>query len=256
MSAECSPLRQVVPALPVRPLVTSTQAVNLRRLNDELVGRVRKPPDVSEHWLLEEVINKNKREGRQTSLPVSRPMAISFVCGRQCTAFALLPADCFARCHFSMVSAWADSRRPTNAELVWHACCKPPDVRGTIRQLSAGVISANAYTSVTHSPVYGIAHMPPVHLLTSSPPISETRRPDNELVARVRKPPDPAARHWLLDEAINNMAHIRLVRPLLFPHSAHFPRRLSFLRGVRRPARQWKGPVLSLPYEVCTDIVL
>ena len=73
MSNKRSPLCQVVPALPACLLASSTRAISLRHQDNELVGQVRKPPDASELWLLDEAINKTKRGTRWDCLPRSWP---------------------------------------------------------------------------------------------------------------------------------------------------------------------------------------
>ncbi|KAF8650112.1 hypothetical protein AX14_008626 [Amanita brunnescens Koide BX004] len=73
MSTARSPLYEAVRAIPVRLLLFLTRTVNPCRPNNELVGRVRKPPDVTECWLLDEAVNKTGNGGRRGSSPVSRP---------------------------------------------------------------------------------------------------------------------------------------------------------------------------------------
>ncbi|KAF8665026.1 hypothetical protein AX14_006647 [Amanita brunnescens Koide BX004] len=52
---------------------SSTRTANPCRPNDELVGRVREPPEAMEYWLLEEAISKIGNGGERRHSPVSRP---------------------------------------------------------------------------------------------------------------------------------------------------------------------------------------
>ncbi|KAF8644378.1 hypothetical protein AX14_009416 [Amanita brunnescens Koide BX004] len=110
-------------------------------------------------------------------------------------------------------SAWAKPPRLPNVELVWQAHCKLPNATHTVQWHSAGVVSARNDTSIKRSPLHGIVLMLPVFLFASLARVISPCRLNNELVHRVRKPPDTAG-HRLLEEAINK---IRSTRPLSTP---------------------------------------
>ena len=141
-------------------------------------------------------------------LPVSRfplthntqatplPRLVPLTCGRVCT----LPMREYA-------AAWANSPCLLNIKVVWRVHCKLPDVMGTVQQLSAGIISADPYMSAKRLPLYEAVRTLPVCLLAFLTRAVNPRCPNNELVGRVRKPPD-VSEHRLLDEAINK-AEIR-----------------------------------------------
>ena len=72
-SVQRSPLRRVVPILPVRSLACSARVDNCRRRNGGLVWRVHKPPDATGHRPLIEAVNKTEKGGRQGHSPVAKP---------------------------------------------------------------------------------------------------------------------------------------------------------------------------------------
>lgn len=108
----------------------------------------------------------------------------------------------YAHRHFRMAPAWADSCRAPNAELFWRACRKPPNTPGIFRHPDTGSVGANSNTSVNeHSPSIGALSAPS---LANPVQAQRLRRQNNELVARIHKPPG-TMKLWLLDEAIDKM---------------------------------------------------
>ena len=99
----------------------------------------------------------------------------------------------------------------------------------TVQRQSAIVISARINTSAMHSPVYRVALTLPILQLACSARVNTARSQDDELVWRLHKPPDPAAKHWLPDEAINelkggrNRSRLPVPRPELAPSHARIP---------------------------------
>ena len=93
----------------------------------------------------------------------------------------------------------------------------------TVQRQGAIAISTRINTSAMHSPVYGVMLTLPIRQLACSARVNTAHCRDDELVWRLRKPPDPTAKHWLLDEAINelkggwNRSHLPAPRPELAP---------------------------------------
>ena len=101
-------------------------------------------------------------------------------------------------------SAWASLPRLLNVEVVWRARCKPPDMFNATPQCSTTVISARSDMSVKRSPFHRVTLALPNLPLTSSARVISPCHLNNELVYRVRKPPDTAG-HRLLEEAVNKI---------------------------------------------------
>jgi hypothetical protein len=97
----------------------------------------------------------------------------------------------------------AYTHRLSILELIWRACCKPPNVTGILGRCYPGIINKRRHTSTEHSPMHRA-----VLVLPSSRPLLATAQAINpghlniELVSRVHKPPDPMAQR-LLPKAIN-----------------------------------------------------
>ena len=70
-SAKRSPSPGTMLAPPKLLLASSAQVINPCHLNNELTYQVRKPPDATGHWLLDEAINKTDVRGGQGRLPGS-----------------------------------------------------------------------------------------------------------------------------------------------------------------------------------------
>ena len=91
-AAVCSPSFEAVPLMPKRLLASSTRVNSLRRPGDELVWRLRKPPDLAKHWLLIGGVNKIKDRRKEGCLPAlwhtftfptfARPSSCSLGCVR------------------------------------------------------------------------------------------------------------------------------------------------------------------------------
>ena len=111
-----------------------------------------------------------------------------------------------------------------NAELIWRARCKPPKNGAENQQASTGIISAEKNTSVERSPLRQAVLMLPVLPLTCLARIDKTRRLNNKLACRVRKPPN-AMRQWPLDKAVNKAGsgairgHLPSARPTFAPYT-------------------------------------
>ena len=61
--------KEAVPLMPKHLLASSTRVNSLRRPGDELVWRLRKPPDLAKRWLLIGGVNKIKDRRKEGCLP-------------------------------------------------------------------------------------------------------------------------------------------------------------------------------------------
>ena len=113
--------------------------------------------------------------------------------------------------------------RCLSAERIWRTRYKPPNEMGTVQCPSAEVISTKNNTSVRCSLLYNAVLVLPI-LLASSGRIINTHCRNDELVWRVRKPPNITGRRLLL-EAINKIkggrerAHLPVFRPTSAPYA-------------------------------------
>ena len=157
-------------------------AYALPRSSQELEARLhRKPPDHGEGstWLTYHAVNDRTQPSIIKRLPP--PGAAS-----------MLSITTFSPAYITQ----AAPLRHMSIEVIWQTRCRLPNVMDTVQQLSAGANNAG------HSPLYGVVLMLPVFLRTSSARVNNPCRLNDELVSRVRKPPDVTER-WLLDEAVN-----------------------------------------------------
>jgi hypothetical protein len=185
-------------------LVDPTPAHSLPCLNMELEFQRQKPPDRrGEGWLAYNAIS----EKVQTSVIKHSPSH----------GTVLMPPNIPSTCQ-----GWAETHCLLNVELAWHTHSKPPDTLGEIRQRSADVISANTCTRATCSPMYQAVLTLPIFLLVSSAQVTSPCRRNNELVSRVRKPPD-VTEHWPLDVTVNKAekggrrGHSPIIKPMPAP---------------------------------------
>ena len=102
-SVKRSPSPGTTLALPKLLLASSAQAINPCHLNNELAYRVRKPPDATGHWLLDEAINKTDVRGRQGRLPGSWAASTRFPVAASLLA---LSAQTTGPCHWKNELAW------------------------------------------------------------------------------------------------------------------------------------------------------
>ena len=100
-SIRCSLLYDAVLVLPI-PLASSGRIINTRHRNDELVWRVRKPPNITGRRLLLEAVNKIKGGRERAHLPVFRPTSAPYARSpASWLTFILLAWNCF---HMALAS--------------------------------------------------------------------------------------------------------------------------------------------------------
>ena len=131
---------------------------------------------------------------------------------------------------------WAETRLLLNVEIIWRTHRKPPN---NSQRPSARIISAGDNAKAERSPACEAALTLAITLIASSAQTMKAYQRNNELVCRVRKPPE-ATRRWLQTEAVNKAkrgqgrGHSPIARPTSTP-SARLPPSQSGDRKLKSP---------------------